>query len=110
MRLRPSEDTDVPAMLAIVNQAAQAYRDVPGAPGLRRAQHPENGRRDEAAAPRRRADRQADPERHLGHATWAIDFYQRNGFTWCTYWSIPDRQIETSVVLADRRWVKAQDP
>ncbi|HEU4787291.1 MAG TPA: hypothetical protein VFS57_07790 [Gemmatimonadaceae bacterium] len=21
-----------------------------------------------------------------------------------TYWSIPERQIETSVVLADRRW------
>ena len=51
-------------------------------------------------------------------ATWAIDFYQRNGFTLLppndkdrlllTYWSIPPRQIETSVVLADRRWMKAQ--
>jgi N-acetylglutamate synthase-like GNAT family acetyltransferase len=51
-------------------------------------------------------------------ASWAIAFYQRNGFTVVpksqnerllrTYWSIPDRQIETSVVLADRRWVEAQ--
>lgn len=47
-------------------------------------------------------------------ATWAIDFYRRNGFTPLpdaerdrllrTYWTIPERQIETSVVLADRRW------
>jgi len=47
-------------------------------------------------------------------ASWAIDFYQRNGFTVVShddkerllrmYWSIPERQIETSVVLADRRW------
>jgi len=47
-------------------------------------------------------------------ASWAIDFYKRNGFTVVSdadkdyllrrYWSIPDRQIETSVVLADARW------
>ena len=51
-------------------------------------------------------------------ASWAIDFYRRNGFTVVsntdkdrllrTYWSIPARQIETSVVLADGRWTKAQ--
>jgi N-acetylglutamate synthase-like GNAT family acetyltransferase len=50
-------------------------------------------------------------------ASWAIDFYRRNGFTVVssedknrllrTYWSIPARQIETSVVLADRRWLEA---
>jgi GNAT superfamily N-acetyltransferase len=44
-------------------------------------------------------------------ATWAIDFYRRHGFVPLspersaallrTYWSIPDRQIETSVVLAN---------
>jgi N-acetylglutamate synthase-like GNAT family acetyltransferase len=49
-------------------------------------------------------------------ASWAIDFYRRNGFTVVSssdkdrllrkYWSIPDRQIETSVVLADRRWME----
>jgi N-acetylglutamate synthase-like GNAT family acetyltransferase len=47
-------------------------------------------------------------------ATWAIDFYKRNGYAVVshaekerllrTYWSIPARQVETSVVLADRRW------
>ena len=45
-------------------------------------------------------------------ASWAIAFYRRNGFTVVSdsdkdrllrkYWSIPERQIETSVVLADR--------
>ncbi|HEY0529464.1 MAG TPA: GNAT family N-acetyltransferase [Gemmatimonadaceae bacterium] len=48
-------------------------------------------------------------------ASWAIDFYRRNGFTLIsrddtprllkTYWAIPERQIETSVVLADQRWI-----
>ena len=52
-------------------------------------------------------------------ASWAIEFYQRNGFTVVsnaekdrllrTYWSIPPRQIETSVVLADRRWMDARE-
>ncbi|MDA0241659.1 MAG: GNAT family N-acetyltransferase [Proteobacteria bacterium] len=47
-------------------------------------------------------------------AGWAIKFYEKHGFTLVTpnqkesllrkYWSIPDRQIETSVVLADQRW------
>jgi hypothetical protein len=44
-------------------------------------------------------------------AEWAIRFYARHGFEQVTperrrellqtYWSIPKRQIETSVVLAD---------
>lgn len=43
-------------------------------------------------------------------ASWAIRFYERNGFTLAssddiapllrTYWNVPARQIETSVVLA----------
>ena len=51
-------------------------------------------------------------------ASWAIEFYLRNGFTVVPtgekdrllrrYWSIPERQIETSVVLADRRWMEEQ--
>ena len=51
-------------------------------------------------------------------ASWAIAFYRRNGFTVVPtgekdrllrkYWAIPARQIETSVVLADGRWMKAQ--
>ena len=44
-------------------------------------------------------------------ATWAIRFYERHGFALVSpqrktallksYWSIPERQIETSVVLAN---------
>ncbi len=47
-------------------------------------------------------------------ASWAIRFYEKHGFEVIEgvekdrllkhYWSIPDRQIETSVVLADERW------
>lgn len=47
-------------------------------------------------------------------AEWAIRFYRRHGFELVsheekerllrTYWNIPDRQIETSVVLADHTW------
>ena len=48
-------------------------------------------------------------------ATWAVSFYQKHGFTRVSereknfllkkYWTIPERQIETSVVLADARWI-----
>ncbi len=51
-------------------------------------------------------------------ASWAISFYQKHGFALVTpkqknrllktYWSIPDRQIETSVVLADESWFQRQ--
>jgi len=47
-------------------------------------------------------------------ATWAIRFYEKHGFKLVSYedkerllrkyWSIPTRQIETSVVLADQKW------
>ena len=48
-------------------------------------------------------------------ATWAVAFYEKHCFTRVTereknfllkkYWTIPERQIETSVVLADARWI-----
>jgi N-acetylglutamate synthase-like GNAT family acetyltransferase len=51
-------------------------------------------------------------------ATWAIDFYRRNGFTLVAeaekdvllrkFWSIPARQVATSVVLADERFIEAR--
>jgi len=47
-------------------------------------------------------------------AVWAIHFYERHGFRMVgteqkqlllrRYWSIPERQVETSVVLADPQW------
>ena len=50
-------------------------------------------------------------------AIWAVAFYEKHGFRKVTpaekdrllkkYWSIPERQIETSVVLADDRWFAA---
>jgi GNAT superfamily N-acetyltransferase len=47
-------------------------------------------------------------------ATWAIRFYEKNGYRALSrpetdrllraYWSIPERQIETSIVLASPGW------
>lgn len=47
-------------------------------------------------------------------ASWAVRFYRKHGFTLVTgaekdrllraYWTISERQVETSVVLADERW------
>ena len=47
-------------------------------------------------------------------AIWAIRFYEKHGFRRVSleekhrllwkYWSIPERQVETSVVLADQKW------
>jgi N-acetylglutamate synthase-like GNAT family acetyltransferase len=47
-------------------------------------------------------------------ATWAIGFYQKHGFKLVSeqeknellkkYWNIPDRQVQTSVVLASPSW------
>ena len=53
-------------------------------------------------------------------AIWAIRFYEKNGFRRVSaeekdlllkrYWSIPERQIETSVVLANAEWnLKSQN-
>jgi GNAT superfamily N-acetyltransferase len=47
-------------------------------------------------------------------AEWAVSFYQKHGFRLVSeeeknrllrqYWSIPERQVETSIVLADGRY------
>lgn len=49
-------------------------------------------------------------------AVWAIRFYEKHGFRLVSleeknrllrkYWSIPERQTETSIVLADKKWFK----
>ncbi len=51
-------------------------------------------------------------------ATWAVDFYLKHGFELVPdeqvapllkrYWSVPDRQIETSVVLAEQGWLQSR--
>ena len=51
-------------------------------------------------------------------AHWAISFYEKHGFSLASekektrllrkYWVIPDRQVETSVVLVDRQYRESQ--
>jgi hypothetical protein len=50
-------------------------------------------------------------------AVWAIRFYEKHGFQMVDteekdrllkrYWKVPERQVETSVVLADLKWRSA---
>jgi N-acetylglutamate synthase-like GNAT family acetyltransferase len=52
------------------------------------------------------------------NAVWAIRFYEKHGFRQVSteeknrllrkYWSIPKRQVETSVVLADYKWFESE--
>jgi GNAT superfamily N-acetyltransferase len=164
--IRKSEQADFAAMLAIVNEAAVAYRGVipadrwhePYMPAAELAQEIAHGvlfwvaeaagrilgvmgiqDKGEVALVRhayvapaaqkkgvgtlllRHVEGLADKPVLIGTwaaASWAIEFYRRNGYSVVSdaqkdallrkYWSIPARQIETSVVLADRRWVAAQ--
>ena len=161
MNIRPAQSADRPAMLAIINHAAEAYRGVIPADCWHEPYMPAEelaaeigagvrfwvaeadrmlgvmGMQDKgdvalvrhayvAPAMQRQGVGQA-LVRHVqaltqkpvligtwAAATWAIDFYKRNGFALVTaeekdrllrrYWSIPPRQVETSVVLADDRW------
>lgn len=165
MTIRRCTDADVPAMFAIINDAAQAYRGVIPADRWHDPYMPEDELRGEIAAgvvfwgleqdgrlvgvmglqdvkdvalirhayvatAARRGGIGGRLLRHLmgetgrpvlvgtwAAASWAIRFYERHGFTVTTpdekarllrlYWSIPDRQIETSVVLVDERWRRA---
>ncbi len=52
-------------------------------------------------------------------AVWAVHFYEKHGYHRVTpaekdrllkrYWSIPERQVETSVVLASPKWSEGRD-
>jgi N-acetylglutamate synthase-like GNAT family acetyltransferase len=158
MVIRRSTDADFPAMLAIINDAAQAYRgmipddrwhepympaeeltreittggivfwvadhegQVAGVMGIQDKGDVALVRHAYVASTTQRAGVGTQLLRHVeglvekpvligtwAAASWAIEFYQRNGFTVVpagekdrllrTYWSIPERQIETSVVL-----------
>jgi len=160
--IRRCGEADVPAICAVVNDAAEAYRGVIPADRWHEPYMPEGELRGEMSAGVlfwgavaggrlvgvmglqdvqdvaliRHAYVATAARRHgvggvlLQHllaqtarpmlvgtwaaATWAIRFYERHGFALTAadekarllrrYWSIPDRQIETSVVLADARW------
>ncbi len=161
--IREGIEADFPAMLAIVNDAAQKYRGVIPADRWHEPYMPADELKKEIAAGIVFWVAQEDERvqgvmgiqdkgdvtlirhayvatsqqgkgigtkllRHLqglsekpfligtwADASWAVDFYVRNGFTVVskeekdrllrTYWSIPARQVDTSVVLADRRWM-----
>lgn len=162
--IRDFHESDLPAALAIINAAAQAYRGVIPADRWHDPYMPREELEREIAAGvlflvceensrllgvmgiQHRGDvalvrhayvapamqRKGVGQRLLRHletltdkpvligtwaaASWAVDFYVRNGFVVVSneeknrllrkYWSIPERQVETSVVLADRRWVE----
>jgi N-acetylglutamate synthase-like GNAT family acetyltransferase len=161
MNIRQAQTADRPAMLAIINHAAEAYRGVipadcwhePYMPAEELAAEIGAGVRFWVAEEDRMLgvmgmqdkgdvalvrhayvapamQRQGVGQALLRHvqaltqkpvligtwaaASWAIDFYKRNGFALVTpqekdrllrrYWSIPARQVDTSVVLADERW------
>lgn len=160
--IRPCTDNDFAVMLAIVNEAAQAYAEVIPADRWRTPYMPAEELQHELAEGVRFCGwceagelagimglqdvRDVTLIRHayvrtawqshgiggklLGHlrqltdrpvlvgtwaaAEWAVRFYQRHGFRLVTpaekdrllqtYWNIPGRQVETSVVLGDDRW------
>jgi len=164
MKIRKSREADFDALLAIVNEAAQAYRGVIPADRWREPYMPPDELKQEIAngvifwvveADRRlvammgiqdkdevvlvrhayvmpTVQRTGVGTRLLRHlegltqksiligtwadAAWAIAFYQRNGYRVVPnaykdallrkYWSIPARQVETSVVLANARWMQ----
>lgn len=166
MLIRKIQEADLPAALAIINDAARAYRGVIPADRWREPYMPpeeladdiadgvefwvaeEDGRllgvmglqdKGDVALVRHAYVTPARQNRGVGtallrhvesltdrpilvgtwaDASWAIAFYRRNGFTVVPteykdsmlrrYWSIPARQVETSVVLADGRWSEAQ--
>ncbi len=159
--IRPCRDDERPAILEVVNTAAEAYRGVIPADRWREPYMPSRELDDEISAGVvfwgyeaddallgvmgiqpvddvdliRHAYVAPDRQRHgvggalIQHllrlqtrrmlvgtwaaADWAIRFYRRHGFERTSapltatllrrYWTIPDRQIETSVVLANPR-------
>jgi len=119
--IRRCRDDERAAILDIVNSAAEAYRGVMGIQPVREVDlirhayvRAETQRRGVGGALLLHL-RGLTARRMLvgtwAAADWAIRFYLRNGFELVapdrktellkTYWTIPDRQIETSVVLAN---------
>ncbi len=161
-RIRPSTEADFNAMLAVINDAAAAYRGVIAedcwhepympaddlaseiAAGVRFACYESDGaligvmgsqdvqdvtliRHAYISTPAQRTGIGAALLRQLrartdrpiligtwATAKWAIRFYEKQGFRVIEgaeknallkkYWTVPDRQIDASVVLADARW------
>jgi N-acetylglutamate synthase-like GNAT family acetyltransferase len=159
--IRPCTDADFDSIYAIINEAAEAYRDVIpadrwhepymsreelrreiecdvrfwgyeedrqllGVMGIQDVQdvtlirhaYVRTGKRGQGIGGKLLAELREKTARPIligtwAAATWAIRFYERHGFRLVTpeekdrllkkYWSIPQRQVETSVVLAEGR-------
>lgn len=166
--IRPCTDTDFETIYSIINEAAEAYRDVIPADRWHEPYMPREELRHEIASGVRFWGWEEDGQligvmgiqdvqdvtliRHAyvrtvlrnkgiggrllcelrtltarpvlmgtwAAATWAIGFYQQHGFRLVTpeekdrllkkYWSIPERQVETSVMLGDERWFSYRKP
>lgn len=166
--IRPCDDFDRSVMLDIINDAAEAYRDVipsdrwsdPYMPadelaaeiaaGVRFFAVQEEGRLlgvmgiqdvGDVTLIRHAYVRTSERGRGIGgrllkhletqtdrpvlmgtwaDAIWAIAFYRKHGYEMVgaeekdrllrTYWSIPERQVQMSVVLADGRWFTSTVP
>ena len=160
--IRPCRAADVPALFAIINDAAHAYKGIIPADRWQAPYMPREELETEIAAGiafwgaerdgqllgvmgiqdrgdvtlirhayvRTAERRQGIGEALLRHletltakpiligtwsaATWAIAFYEKHGYRALSrpdierllrrYWRIPERQVETSVVLANARW------
>jgi N-acetylglutamate synthase-like GNAT family acetyltransferase len=168
MMIRQCTDDDLPALYAIINDAAQAYKGVIPADRWHEPYMPMDELRQEIRAGVQFWGYESDREvigvmgmqdkgnvalirhayvktarrnqgvgtkllRHLeqmtskpiligtwADATWAIRFYEKNGYRLLSrkdtehllrqYWNIPDRQVATSVVLANAAWEPTQKP
>jgi len=164
--IRRCTEADFPAMFAIINDAASAYRGVIPADRWHEPYMPEAELRDEIAAGVVFSGLELDGQlvgvmgiqdkgevaliRHAyvrtawrgqgigsqlleylqsttakpiligtwAAASWAVRFYRKHGYRLIgdvseknrllnRFWGVPERQVETSVVLADAAWVSA---
>ena len=168
MMIRKCTDNDLPALYAIINNAAQAYKGVIPADRWHEPYMPMDELSQEIRAGVQFWGYESDGElvgvmgiqdkndvvlirhayvkttrrnqgigtnllRHLermttkpiligtwADATWAILFYEKNGYRCLSrkdtehllrqYWSVPDRQVATSIVLANAAWEPADNP
>jgi len=120
--IRICREDQLEAILEVVNNGARAYRGIIPPDRWKEPYMPEGELRREIEAGVVFSG-YYEGERLVGvmgiqdtwsAATWAIRFYEKHGFRLLSpeeaarvlrkYWSIPDRQVETSVVLADDRW------
>ena len=106
MLIRGSRESDFAGILAIINEAARAYRGVIPADRWHEPYMPADELAREITAGVTFWVAEAD-----GRIAGVMGIQDKGDVAGKdrllqTYWSIPARQIETSVVLANERWVK----